>query len=180
MVFPWTAVASLGASLVGGALDFTGAKKANKQNIKLAREQMAFQEKSQGRQEVYQERLSNTAYQRAMQDMREAGINPILAYNQGGASTPTGAGASGASTTVSNALGKGVASALDFKRTLAELRNIQEQNALLKAQTKKTIAEAAITETREPAARLDAQVDEFLGAYGRKILKFLKLRRGII
>lgn len=42
----------------------------------------------------WQEMMSNSAYQRAFADMKKAGLNPYLAYSQGGASSPAGSSAS--------------------------------------------------------------------------------------
>lgn len=46
--------------------------------------------KASARQMTFQKDMSNTSYQRGMEDMRKAGLNPILASKVGGASTPTG------------------------------------------------------------------------------------------
>jgi len=75
----WPAIIAGVASLAGGLVAQQGAKDTNIASAKAAQKQMDFQE-----------RMRSTQYQTAMADMRSAGLNPILAYKQGGAGTPGG------------------------------------------------------------------------------------------
>lgn len=76
----------------------------------------------------YQTWMSNTAYSRAMQDIRNAGLNPLLAYSQGGASTPTGSQASisaGGFSSSGNTAGAGYgAKTSDFFKTFGSLMKV--------------------------------------------------------
>lgn len=58
----------------------------------------------------FSEYLSNTSYQRARRDMLAAGLNPILAYAQGGATSPPAASASGGAASVGSVGGSSASS----------------------------------------------------------------------
>jgi len=142
----------LAGSIISGGLNYFGAQAANRANKKMAREQMAFQQESSREQMDFQERMSNTAYQRSMQDMRQAGLNPILAYNLGGASSPSGAQSAGATAQMQNELGSAVSSAQDARRLQAEIANMKKQNQLLDNQSLQARSQATLNDANASLA----------------------------
>lgn len=76
----------IGAALLGGY----SARRASKSASSDTAATNFATAQSVDKQMAFQERMSNTSYQRGMADMRKAGLNPILAYKQGGASAPSG------------------------------------------------------------------------------------------
>lgn len=139
------ALIGAGADLIGGLLGSGGQAAANKANLQIAREQMAFQE-----------RMSNTQYQRAMADMRTAGLNPLLAYSQGGAGTPGGQTA-----TMENVAGPFASSVRGLGERTAATAAALRQLRILKATEKK---ESALAE-KARWDMADSRRSYFLGNY---------------
>lgn len=123
-----TPIVPLAVGLGTAAASFLGGERANRANERIARENRAFQE-----------RMSSTSWQRAVKDMKLAGINPMLAFQQGGASSP-----GGSTTRVEDAIGPAVSSVMSLVRMRKELELMQSQKAKMDAETTRTMVGTSI------------------------------------
>lgn len=124
---PWigSALGALGG-IFGSKSSSAGAAMAN---------QMQIQEAQKNRD--WQEKMSGSAYQRAVADMQLAGLNPMLAYSQGGASTPSGGAASG----FQNEKLVGLTTATQLAQAGAQIMNMNADTEKKKAETFRTEVE---------------------------------------
>ncbi len=150
---------------VGAIGGYFSAKRTNRANREIA-----------GRQMDFQRDMSSTAYQRSMADMRKAGLNPILAYKQGGASTGAGAGIP--------AIDQGASARQAWQQSL-DRRLARSQLNLQSAQAHQTdqlgqanaasasysTAQAALAGTRNKIEHQNLKTKELEGKLYRAILK---------
>lgn len=121
----WPAIIAAAGSIAGGLL-------GNKASAKEAEKNRNFQED-----------MSNTSYQRAVADMKAAGLSPMLAYSQGGASTPSG-GQAPQSDVITPAVHSGLAAynaELATKQNEANVANTRADTAVKQATESKIKSE---------------------------------------
>lgn len=129
-----------GSSLLGSYLGYLSAREANQSNKTIARWQMDFQE-----------RMSNTAFQRGVKDLEAAGLNPILATGVGGASSPVGSAIPMQQEFTPE---QGLATAKQLQMLSEEIKNMKENRELTKAQKRKINKEIEIIKPRSSASKV--------------------------
>lgn len=116
------------ASVVGSMIGAKGQSDTNTANAHEAERNRAFQE-----------RMRASQWQTSVEDMRKAGLNPALAYQQGGAGTPTGATA-----VHQNPAGGAATAAAESVRTFQDMRRTNAEIEKTTAETDRTRTETQL------------------------------------
>lgn len=138
------------AGLASSALGFLGQSDTNKQNAEInantlaynsaeAQRNREFQEAEALKTRTWQESMRANQWVTSVQDMKNAGINPMVAYGSGGAGNLSGATASGSQASASPqiAMQNKVAAAMTNSSMLANIKKTEAETDLIETQAEK-------------------------------------------
>jgi hypothetical protein len=134
--------AGLAAAGLGGLLGLVGGSMTNQAQKDQANSAQEFSAAQAKQQMDFQERMRATQYQTTVEDLKKAGLNPMLGYSQGGAGTPAGAAAVGQQAQLQNPTSGLAASAAALANVKADLELKQEQTKQASANSSALLSQA--------------------------------------
>lgn len=163
-------LAQAAGTFAGPLMSMYGQRSANEANIQMTEMTNAanaeqaelnrqFQQRSADQQMAFQEHMSSSAHQREISDLKAAGLNPVLSALSSGASTPSGASASGAQATMQaghkeNTLAAFKDAFAGLGQQMVQMQNTAADTKLKDAQRSKVQTEEKVISKEIPKAEL--------------------------
>lgn len=140
----------LAAAAVGGAVaSYFGQKETNTANAEMQQNANESNAEQARLNREWQERMSNTAHQREVEDLKKAGLNPILSTH-GGASTPSGSTANFSAARQENQIGAAVSSA---RESAALTKELESKDSAINLNNASAVTQTAVQEANYASAK---------------------------
>ena len=134
--------------MFGAGIDLLGGILTNQSQQGIAEQANQFSAAQTDKQMQFQKEMRASQYQTTVEDLQKAGLNPMLAYSQGGAGTPSGSAAVGQQAQLQNPA-KGLSS------SAATAANIHADLELKDANTTEAVSRTNVNE--QQAKKTDAE-----------------------
>lgn len=173
--FPVAAYGNLAAASSSGVMSYFGQQDANRANREMQESANAANLWSAQHQMEFQRDMANTAHQREVEDLKKAGLNPILSANAG-AAVPAGASAQSSAAQMKNPY-EGVAASMigalsaftSTAKTMAEMKYIDAQTNKTQVDTQKSRVETDVMKKDIPQSELYNDFYDVVRPYVKKL-----------
>jgi hypothetical protein len=152
---------------IGGVLGFIGQQQTNQKSWDIAQSQNQASAEQAQKQMDFQKEMRETQYQTTVEDLKKAGLNPMLAYTQGGAGVPAGAMGQVSAPSFKSPVSSAKEAAAAIASTLADIALKDEQAIATTAQSEVSRTQAL----QNIATTAKANQDEKTGAAVEEVNK---------